>query len=261
MNVKTWLNDAKKRVGALDAEIILTKILRKSDRSYLASHEDRLLDEMEIMMADMSLVMRESGRPIAYIFSEKEFYGRKFNVDSNVLIPRPETEDAIDIIKKRKPQTILDVGTGSGCIGVTLKCEMPGAEVACSDTSIKALAVAEDNAKMHEADNIKFIISDLLDDVYFQPDLVVANLPYVDQKWEWLDLEALSYEPSEALFANDGGLDLIKKLIRQCAERKIPQLVLEADPSQHPKIIGFAMKTGFKLVEARGYILLFVISL
>ena len=132
-------------------------------------------------------------------------------MNPDVLVPRPETEDIIDLVKTLKPKKVIDVGTGSGCIGVTLKCEMPKMEVVCSDISIKALVVAEDNAKRQEADNIKFVISDLLDDVYFEPDLVIANLPYVDPKWEWVDTEALRFEPSIALYALDKGLALIKK--------------------------------------------------
>ncbi len=258
MNVKTWLADARKRVDLLDAEIILTRVLCREDRSYLAAHENYTLDEMQLHLAEMALRLREKGQPLAYILAEKEFYGRKFGVNPDVLIPRPETEDIIDLVKKIKPKKVLDVGTGSGCIGVTLKCEMPEIDVACSDVSIKALAAAEDNAKRHEADGIKFIISDLLDDIHFKPDLIVANLPYVDPKWEWIDTESLKYEPSTALYAADHGLALIKKLINQCKKRKVPRLILEADPSQHKDIIEFASKKGFELAEARGFILFFV---
>ncbi len=258
MNVKTWLADAKKRVDLLDAEIILTRVLCREDRSYLAAHENYILGEMQLHLAEMALKLREKGQPLAYILSEKEFYGRRFGVNPDVLIPRPETEDIIDLVKALKPKKVLDVGTGSGCIGVTLKCEMPEIEVACSDVSIRALAVAEDNAKRHEADNIKFIISDLLDSVYFKPDLVVANLPYVDPEWEWIDARSLKYEPSTALYAADHGLFLIKKLILQCREHEITRLILEADPSQHQEIIDFAKKASFELAETRGYILFFV---
>ncbi len=261
MNVKTWLSNAKKRIDTLDAELILIKVLKKDDRSYLTLHEDYLLSDEEKVAADHYLELRESGEPLAYIFSEKEFYGRMFYVNPDVLIPRAETEVAIDIIKKIKPKKVVDVGTGSGCIGVTLKCEMPEIELICCDVSDKALDIAKGNAKKHNINDIQFIISDLLSNIDSKPDLVVANLPYVDKKWDFLDLKALSFEPSKALYAEDGGLELIKRLIKQCKEKEISHLVLEADPSQHKDIISYAKKMGFELAEAHGYILLFIISL
>lgn len=199
------------------------------------------------------------------------FYGRDFIVNPDVLIPRPETEQMIDMVLSLmgkpylpgvKPEeavlpenlTILDVGTGSGCIGVTLKCELPCARVVCSDISIKALVIAEENSIYHNAD-CKFLISDLLHDVRKLPDLVVANLPYVDENWDWIDKEALAREPSIALYAPEGGLYYIKRLIRQCARRQISHLVLEADPCQHAEIIDFASKKGFTYCETLGFIL------
>lgn len=207
--------------------------------------------------------------PEAYKRGVQDFYGRDFIVNSDVLIPRPETEMIVDAILNlvgkpylpgvkpsaaKLPQDlkVVDVGTGSGCIAVTLKLELPGAEVVGVDISEKALKVARENAKKYNTD-IKFIKSNLLDKVDMKPDLVVANLPYVNEDWEWLDKAALSYEPSIALYADDGGLKLIYKLIDQVAERRIKYLILEADPSQHERIVDFASKKGFKLTEARGF--------
>ena len=99
--------------------------------------------------------------------------------------------------------------------------------------------------------------ADLLDGLDFQPDVVVANLPYVDENWEWIDKEALSKEPSLALYAEDGGLSLIKKLIDQVTERKIKHLILEADPCQHERIQEYAKEKGFTLRETRGFVLYF----
>ena len=138
------------------------------------------------------------------------FYGREFSVNTDVLIPRPETEMMIDTAlnlvgkayllgvrpsKAKLPHdlTIIDVGTGSGCIAVTLKLELPEARVVASDVSEEALKVARQNAKRLGAE-IEFAQADLLDGVEVVPDLVVANLPYVDENWEWIDKKALNKE-------------------------------------------------------------------
>ena len=203
------------------------------------------------------------------------FYGRDLIVTPDVLIPRPETEQIIDQVltlagkpflpgvkapKSVLPASpvILDVGTGSGCIAITLALEIPESKVYAVDISEKALKVATKNAAKHDAP-ITLIISHLLEKVKDgtvpTPDVIVANLPYVDKNWDWLDLEALSREPSIALFAEDHGLALIKELIDEAASLKIPHLILEADPCQHETIKDYASKKGFDLVETRGFIL------
>lgn len=184
--------------------------------------------------------------------------------------------------KLGKSPKVLDVGTGSGCIAIALALKLPNSEILATDLSEKALAVAKRNAKNHTSalenlnpafypcqknhtpetenhtPNLKFQLSNLLDNVNFNPDVLVANLPYVDENWEWLDKESLSKEPSIALYADDGGLALIKKLIDQASDRKIKYLILEADPCQHEKIIAYTKS--YDLLEARGFILVFVRS-
>lgn len=199
------------------------------------------------------------------------FYGRDFEINSDVLIPRPETEMMVDAVLnlagkaylpgvKPTPRVlpenfnILDVGTGSGCIAITLALELPEAKVIACDISKKALVVAKKNAKKLDT-KVEFVQSDLMNNIEGDFDIVVANLPYVDEEWEWLDREALSREPRIALFAKNHGLKLIYKLIDQVVERKIKHLVLEADPCQHEKIIDYAAKKGLKLVETRGFAL------
>lgn len=212
--------------------------------------------------------------PKAYKEGYQDFYGRDFIVTPDVLIPRPETEQIIDTVLNLagKPYLpgvkpgpnqlpehpiILDIGTGSGCIAITIKKELPNAEVYATDISEKALQIAQKNAQNHGV-RLPLIISHLLDNVKFTPDIIVANLPYVDKDWDWLDQEALSHEPALALYAEGHGLKLIKELIAQAADLYVPRLVLEADPCQHTEIIDYAQKAGFSLAETRGFILLFV---
>ena len=202
------------------------------------------------------------------------FYGRDFIITPDVLIPRPETEQLIDTVlslagkpflpgikapKRELPDNpvILDVGTGSGCIAITIKKELPEATIYASDISEKALEVAEKNASAQNAP-ISFIISHLLKNVklkHLKPDLLVANLPYVDKTWDWLDLNSIKKEPEIALFAEDGGLALIKELIDEASALKIPRLLLEADPCQHDKIALYAKEKGYLLANITGFIL------
>ena len=242
--------------------------------------------------------------PKAYISHQRDFYGRDFYVVPGVLIPRPETEQLVDMVlslagkaylpgtkpsKRQLPEkpVILDVGTGSGCIAVTLKLELPEAEVIGIDLSSKACDVAKQNAERFGAD-VRIFMSGLLKNPVFHPeqaakleealrkqkyyikikcitdiDVVVANLPYVDKKWDWLDKEALDFEPEEALYAGDGGLKLYKELFSELREdfvkpEKKMWVVVEADPCQHERLKKYAETLGFRHIETRGFALLFV---
>ena len=199
------------------------------------------------------------------------FYGRDYVITSDVLIPRPETEMMVDAVlnltgtaflpgvkpaQAKLPENlnICDVGTGSGCVAISLALELPKAHVTACDVSEKALMIARENAASLGA-KVDFIQSDLLSKVSGDYDVIVANLPYVDENWGWIDKKALSREPKIALYAEDGGLALIKKLINQIVERDIKYLVLEADPCQHERIIDYAINNNFSLLETRGFVL------
>ena len=245
MNVSSWLEEAAKSVDQLDAELILAHVVAK-ERIFLHAHPDFELQPNQIERADQSLARRANGEPLAYITGVKDFYGRQFAVSKDVLIPRPETEALIEIAKRINPANILDVGTGSGCIAITLAKELPNAKIVAVDISEKALKVAQKNAEQHHAE-VAFLQSDLLKNL---PDtakfnLIVANLPYVDKNWAWLGPE-LAFEPELALYAEDGGLQQIKNLIYQSPAHLLSggYLILEADRSQHQKIIDFAIETG-----------------
>ncbi len=260
MKIKDWLFDHK---NIQDADIILAEILGK-DRTFLITHEDQELETKELEEAEHMARERGSGKPLAYILGYTYFYGRKFFVpNGKALIPRPETEDAIDLIKELKPKRVLDVGTGSGCIGITLAFEIPGAEIFVSDIHDHISDLVSENLNeisKHEKlqSKISFIKSDLLRDINQKFDVIVANLPYVDKKWEWLNEHDLSFEPDDALYADDGGLKLIKELIDQTKEKQAAKyLVLEADPCQHKDIASYAQNHGFKHIKTRGFILVF----
>ena len=220
-----------------------------------------------------------SDGPAAYQKGLADFYGREFIVNPNVLIPRPETEAIVDtalnLLGKSylpgvKPSEarlaqnakVLEIGTGSGCIAITLKLEVTELDIVATDISDKALEVARANVERFNVvdtittfETIK-IARTLLDGITERFDLIIANLPYVDENWDWVDKKALSYEPSLALYAEDHGLKLIFRLIKQAQERRVPSLILEADPCQHNDIVNFAAKRGYSLIEKRGFVLL-----
>ena len=122
MNVNSWLKKAKTKIAAIDAELIALMMLEEKDRTQLVLRGEQEIPKRAQQVMDGMVDARERGLPLAYILGEKEFYGRSFKVNAHVLIPRPESEALIEVVKELKPQprTILDMGTGSGCLAVTL---------------------------------------------------------------------------------------------------------------------------------------------
>lgn len=264
MTINEWISSASasfKTVGIasarLDAEILLAHTLKKT-RTYLHAHGDELIPERAHEIADARAALRIDHTPIAYIIGHKEFYGRPFKVTLSTLIPRPESEDIIAMTKNiatTKPtKRIVDVGTGSGCLGISAKLELPDIEVTLTDISRHALMVARANAS-HLKANVSLIHGDLLSDCPFHIDIIIANLPYVGKDWE--RSPETNHEPSIALFAEHDGLALIESLIPQAASHLAPQgdLLIEAAPKQHQAIIDYAISHGFDHIKTRGFIL------
>lgn len=268
MNVRSWLKNYQNP----DNKIILAHVLGV-DSTWLVTHDDFDIPKPQLQQATTMVLDRINGEPLAYILGYKDFYGRKFFVKMSLpdvaprdrelksLIPRPETETIIDMVKALpfSPKKILDVGTGSGCIAITLALELPESEVLASDYDYRYQELIRLSAKQYKTEyhnNLSFICSDLLDDISEHFDVIVANLPYVDKKWDWIDEEALNAEPSSALYADDGGLKLIKELIEQAAiKRACEYLLLEADPCQHEAIKKYAQNFGFEHIKTDGFIL------
>lgn len=266
--ISDWLKKAALRlVGAgigsakLDAEIILAHTLKKS-RTYLHAYGEESLGLREQEIADARLELRLDRTPIAYIIGHKEFYGRLFRTTPATLIPRPESETMIDILKELVPknqellprsQRLVDVGTGTGCLGITAKLEAPELEVTLIDISRHALKIAAQNAEKLHAD-VDFLQSNLLELYPFKTAYILANLPYVDLEWE--RSPETDYEPELALFAGEHGLHLIRLLITEATSRLVSNgyLFLEADPRQHDTIKNIAKTNGFHLHETRGFV-------
>ena len=265
MIISEWLKIAAKSLkianipsARLDAELILANTLRKN-RTYLHAHLDEEIDPRRFDIANARLDLRLDRVPIAYILGYKEFYGRKFTVSPSVLIPRPESEDLISLFleltaSEIAEKVLIDVGTGSGCLGITAKLERSNLSVILSDISKPALNIAEKNANALNAD-VHIQQQSLLNGQLKPVDYIFANLPYVDKNWDVSP--ELQYEPGIALFAEDEGLKLILQLISQAPRCLISEglLFIEADPQQHNRIIDEAVKNGFIKERVLNYIL------
>jgi release factor glutamine methyltransferase len=204
----------------LTAELVLAHVL-SVEREYLYAHDDRVLSEQELQMLEDRLYDRISGVPLQYIVGRQEFYGRYFRVNPAVLIPRPETEYIIEAVLELqgtkglppRPLSIIDVGTGSGCIAVTLALELPGTNVFAGDVSFEALLVARENAATLGAP-VRFVSMDVLDALQTRFDFIVSNPPYVRRsELSRLQREVREHEPHVALFSPEDELAIYRRLV------------------------------------------------
>jgi release factor glutamine methyltransferase len=255
------LADAGIATARLDSLVLLADMLSQ-DKSWIIAHPEHELEAAQLQTLEANLAERSNHIPLAYIRAKQEFYGREFVVNTDVLIPRPETEELIEQIKALKPQAgskLLDVGTGSGAIAVTAALELPKLRVEACDISEPVLNVARQNATRLKA-TITFFESDLLQNASGPYDIIIANLPYVDKSWE--RSAETNAEPALALFADDAGLALIKKLLAQIPNSLRPggHVILEADPRQHKAIEKAARLHGLVQTAAEGFALCFALQ-
>ena len=205
---------------ALETSILLSKSSAIKDISEIYAHPEKELDRVKVDVFNRLMERRIKNEPMAYITGEKEFYSRIFSVNRDVLIPRPETEllveEALRTVDSIVNPAILDAGTGSGCIAVTLSCEKPGSRVAASDISRGALTIARANALRHCPDKaISFVLGSLTDPFRSETfDLVVSNPPYIaEAEYALLPPDVRDYEPRSSLVGGDDGLFFIRMIV------------------------------------------------
>lgn len=268
MNVGNWLAVATKILQAagietarLDALVLLEDTLEKGRASLLA-HPEQLLTDSQIIRLNNFITQRKTHLPLAYIRGKAPFYGRNFYVSPAVLVPRPETEEIITQLLATAPSlpkapVIVDVGTGSGCIGITAKLELPAARVLLLDIDERALAIARKNAKKHNV-SIEVRRTNLLEGIVEPVDIILANLPYVPEAYPIN--QAATHEPKLALFSGADGLDAYRAFWQQIGA--LPQqsahIIIEALPQQSETLRTLASQYRYKVASASDFVQHFV---
>ena len=219
-----------------DVDLLLSDLLGRTV-AWLYAHGDEMVDSSRL---DALLARRFAGEPLQYIRGHTEFYGRDFLVDSRVLIPRPETELLVEAALERAPQDgrVIDIGTGTGCIAITIERERPDLHVFTADRSIAALAVAAANRDRHGA-RVALIGSDLFGGLCGTFDLIVSNPPYVPLgEYEELTVEVRIHEPRIALTPGPTGTEIIERLLDESHARLAPRgnVILEVGYGQEEAI-------------------------
>ena len=259
ININSLLNDGQKilsnssiKTSMLDAKILLCCALKRSFKELIIDRKINIKIN-EINIYKNLIRRRKLGEPVAYIVKNKEFWKHSFYVDKNVLIPRPDSEiiiqEALKVIDTKNKGFILDIGTGSGCLVISLAKERPNFFYSAIDISKKAIKIAKINAKMHQLENrIKFYQSCV--DNFFKGkyDLIISNPPYINKfKLKYLDKDIFGFEP---LIALEGGLDgssILNKVIKKSSSllKVGGKLILEIGFDQKLKTMKFLKNEGF----------------
>ena len=251
-NGKNFLKKNNIQNPILDSELLLSKVLNKT-REDILLNSNRILKKHEIKRFNSYLLRRQINEPIAYILGFKYFWKYKFMTNNSVLIPRPDTEliieECLKYLPNDKSKKILDVGTGSGCIVVTLLKERSKCKATAVDISRKAINVAKTNAKLHQLENkINFINIDIDKYKSNNYDLIVSNPPYINSvELKRLDNDIKFHEPKLALSGgSDGFRDLRKVIVKSKKLLKINgKLVLEIGHKQKNQCTKILYENGF----------------
>ena len=259
MNIENTLTTAIKTLtqfnipnANLDSEILLAKIIGK-DRNYIILNSKEQLGHKNLFRFNNLIERRKKGEPVAYLTRKKEFWKNDFYVDQNVLVPRPDTElivkEVLKFSKKKFKLQILDIGTGSGCILLSLLKEIPSFYGTGIDISKKSINVSKYNAKMLNLTNrVKFYNSDVDKFKIGKYDIVVSNPPYIKLlKLKYLDKDLFKFEPKIALNGGIDGFSAIKKVVHRTSFliKRNGKFFLEIGCNQKNKVKAILTKKGF----------------
>ncbi|PIP26715.1 MAG: peptide chain release factor N(5)-glutamine methyltransferase [Candidatus Moranbacteria bacterium CG_4_9_14_3_um_filter_40_7] len=253
MNIQSVLEKYSSKIDYLDLDLLISAVIKKP-REFVLTHPEYKLKKSQILNLKSQISRRIKNEPVAYILGKKEFYGLEFKVDKNTLIPRPETEQLVELVLKElrtknyQPKTsIIDVGTGSGNIIISIAKAIDKFKIQSRvlgtkfkiigiDISRKALKIARQNAKMHKLDKkINFLQGNLLEPIIrnsipstrdkIQNSIIIANLPYLSSKiYNSAPGDVKNYEPRFALLSDANGLGHYKKLFKQLKKLQTARL-------------------------------------
>jgi len=265
MTVNNWLQQATQQLkdahietARLDALVLLADLLNKNSAQLLAEPDLALTNE-QVNELKNRLERRQKHEPLAYTRGHCEFYGREFIVSKAVLVPRPETETMIDCFKTlptAAQKTVVDVGTGSGAVAITVACELGEVQVLATDISLEALEVAGQNCQKHQA-TVTLKETNLLEGLELPlQTTILANLPYVPDNYAIN--QAAAQEPALALFGGPDGLDLYRQLFEQLKQQgHHGHLLTESLPAQHHNLAQLARSYGYVLQTNQDFIQVF----
>lgn len=270
MTIADWLVETMVRLqkaevpnGRTDALVLLADLFDK-DKSWVHAHPDYEIDALQVRELEYKLNKRLQHVPLAYIRGFNEFYGRQFTVNSKVLIPRPESESFINILESISSEfevpRIADIGTGSGCLGITAALEIPESLVHIYDIDPGALGVAFHNARQYNL-NLQYFESDLLANLQRgKYDILLANLPYVPKGL--VTSPEIEMEPALALFSGIDGLSHYRKFWKQVRnlEFKPTFILAESLEKQHGALETLAKNAGYKLKRTDTLVQLFTVD-
>jgi release factor glutamine methyltransferase len=226
-------------------------------KEWLIAHDQDLLNLEQSERCQTLLRKRAIGEPYAYLIGRQEFYGRDFIVSPSVLIPRPDTELLIDSVLKiysnNESLQVIDLGTGSGCIAITLALERPSWQVLATDVSPAAIQIAQENAVNLKANNVQFVQSSWWQQVQGKFDLIVSNPPYIDKDDEHLCQGDLRFEPKNALTDHADGLSAYREILAGLAPRakKAAHVFLEHGYDQAVAVANLIKENHLHIVEQK----------
>lgn len=243
--------ELQKREARLEARVLAAHAWQVSP-AWLIAHDTDPATSAQQLAIESLLARRKAGEPVAYILGEREFFGLRFAVTPAVLIPRPDTEllinAALQYVPEQTPCRVLDLGTGSGVIAITLARQRPRANVVAVDSSIEALAVAQTNARRLGADNVNFVGGNWYSELGVKKfDMIVANPPYIAAADPHLDAGDLRFEPRQALASGSDGLHDLRVIIAGAPTHLVKDgwLLLEHGYDQADAVIALLHQHGF----------------
>lgn len=243
-----------RRLNVRDVDLLIGDTFQKP-LTWLIAHDDEQVSDGRLAAVQEKINRRLAGEPLQYIRGESEFFGRRFIVDRRALIPRPETEILVECLLSRLKgnESVLDIGTGTGCIAVTAKLECPTIQVTALDRSLDALSLARENARSLGA-SVQLVGSDLVTAIRGRFDVIVSNPPYIPQgDIASLEVEVRSHEPVMALSPGPTGLECIERLFGDGREilGRGGLMIFEIGYGQAEAVRSLAVATGWRVESIR----------